>query len=753
MKKNKTFSVKSSGVATALISFSLALNMALLANRKSSLSFFSDSQNPDVFYLIFAALMATLLGFFFKQHGRKFKSFGKKVLMMLFPFEIVLLLSLFLLKPDLSVLFFLFAQIYIFIALFLIIKKFSHHGALPVAANKKFSDWLRTQGRMNLALALLAMIVFLSFGTFHITKFSAVDEPLWTFDRIPSFWKNVSQMNWNKTNISDKPGISVALISGVGLLNVDPKQYDPDIAGSEKLDTKKMNFALRFPLLLFATFSLALFYFLIERLLGARTATLSIVLIGTSPILVGMSRIINPDALLWIFAPLSLLSFLVYQKRRRSFYLHLTAFLLGFSILTKYVANILYVFFFLMLIAEYVFNQIRYQEISLRQYILCSLRDYALMITISLATFFLFYPGTWMRPDRLFEGTILSQAFVSTWPIFALIFIFVLIDTFLFKNTFIKKFLAILVQKRRFLATSCGALFLTITAFVFANVWGDMKFYDFQQILASPKTSYKENGFLGFFISNFYPLLFAVSPLALFAFVFMLIRTSWQYEKIKNKAGLNVVIFLALFIFAYYLGTTVNNVAAISRYQIMLYPLLLIISAIGFSEMYKIMEKKYALEKFWFHFLTFLILAISTCSLYSSKPFYLSYASWLLPNENYIDLKDMGPGSYEVAQYLNSLPDAEKLTIWTDKTGVCTFFKGSCYGDLSYAELEGVSLDYVAVSWGRKSRTTNMVRSQGRLATHEVFNFAKYYDQQENIVFEILVGNRPSQYIKLIKVR
>ncbi|EKE11938.1 MAG: hypothetical protein ACD_14C00064G0003, partial [uncultured bacterium] len=146
------------------------------------------------------------------------------------------------------------------------------------------------------------------------------------------------------------------------------------------------------------------------------------------------------------------------------------------------------------------------------------------------------------------------------------------------------------------------------------------------------------------------------------------------------------------------------------------------------------------------------IVLLSSISLIASKPFYLSYASSLLPKENYLDVKDMGPGSYESAQYLNSLPDAENLTIWTDKKGVCNFFKGSCYGDLSYDELEGVSLDYVVVSWGRKSRTTSMVRSSRRLSISETFNFAKYYDQKENVIYELLINDRPGQYIKIIKV-
>lgn len=744
------FKQKSSALATAL-SLLLAFNTAFLSLRKSLFSPFPDSQDPRFFYYVYIFLFGLILALTLKIHREKKVNWPKSIFLLLLPTAITLALSMIFLKPILNVSFYLFLGIYIFSSLIYFSHKSLANSPFPQSERQSFTKWFSCQ-KIFLPIVFLTMSVFLYFGSYNIAKFSAVDEALWTFDRIPSFWKNVSQTNWNKTNISDKPGITVAIISGTGMLNVDPKAYDPDLESSKNLNVEEMNSALRLPLVIFAALALGLFYFLIERLLGSTTAVFSTLFIGTSPILIGMSRIINPDAILWIFTPLSLLSFLVYQKRRLSFYLFFSGIMLGLALLTKYVANILYVYFLLIIVFEYVFNTSRYENSTPYKYLLFSIKSYAVLISTSLLTFYLLYPASWMRYDRIFEGTILSQAFTATLPFLIFTISLFLSDILFLKGKMGKYILNLLVKNKNKLALFISVFFVANIAFMMINVYSGMNFYDFEKILSSPKSSYKENGYIGFFISNFYPLIFAISPVALGSILFLSSKSTLDKHR-TSREKFNVTSFLIIFILSYYFGTTLSNVASTSRYQIILYPLILIISGIGINEMYCYLKQKYSLKKNVLYLLCFLTILVLIFSLQTLKPFYASYASILLPKQNYLDVKDMGPGSYEVAEYLNSLPEPQNITIWTDKMGVCSFFKGKCYGDLSYKDLEGVNLDYVAVSWGRENRTTNMVRSQGKLATHEVFNFAKYYKQTENVVFELLINDRPSQYIKVIKVK
>ena len=76
-------------------------------------------------------------------------------------------------------------------------------------------------------------------------------------------------------------------------------------------------------------------------------------------------------------------------------------------------------------------------------------------------------------------------------------------------------------------------------------------------------------------------------------------------------------------------------------------------------------------------YLTLGIIVISIINLWLIKPFYFSYTSDLLPKQ-YIISGAWGYGGYEAAQYLNGLPDAKNLTVWSDVYGVCEFFAGRC---------------------------------------------------------------------------
>ena len=207
----------------------------------------------------------------------------------------------------------------------------------------------------------IVLVSNLWFGLERLGNYSSVDEPYWTYGRITKFWNGVKAHNWKSTNVNDKPGITVAILSGAGLATIDPMPYKSlrgDVKTEAELrDINTINFVFRLPIYLFCVLLLPLFYFLLRKLFDETTALVSFTLIGLSPILLGISLIINPDSLLWLFLPLSLLSYLVFQKNNQSRYLYATGMLLGAALLTKYVANILYVFFFFLPFLEYIFSK------------------------------------------------------------------------------------------------------------------------------------------------------------------------------------------------------------------------------------------------------------------------------------------------------------------------------------------------------------------------------------------------------------
>jgi hypothetical protein len=364
------------------------------------------------------------------------------------------------------------------------------------------------------------------------------------------------------------------------------------------------------------------------------------------------------------------------------------------------------------------------------------------LVSISLVTFFVLYPATWVNPKILLEGTFLSQAFRTTWPLFVGLIVFILVDTFLFKEKLTQWILNTFSKYHRLLVRSVAGLFLLGIAITLLNTYTGMWIFDTVATLASPKgTSHSLFISADKIIADIYSLIFGISPMALIGFIVALalsLRKKW-IESYEAK----IVFFFSLFILFYYLASTVNSVVATVRYQITLYPLAFIISAIGLSHIF-------SLEKIKKHIPSILsialIVVLSVGSLLSVRPFYFAYTSALLPEKYFVNLKDMGDGSYEAAMYLNNLPNPELLTVWSDKGAVCAVFKGKCVIGFTDKRLKGVSFDYVVVSSGRKSRTLKL---SGKSSKYIDFRTAY---ETEITALTVVIGNRANNFVKVIPI-
>lgn len=594
------------------------------------------------------------------------------------------------------------------------------------------------------AVIAIVLLANLSLGLTRLGSYSSVDEPYWTYGRVSKFWDSIKAHKWKSTSVNDKPGITVAILSGAGLMKIDPMPYE-SLRGDPKTDAElsdinDINFFFRLPIYLFSVLLLPLFYFLTRKLFSQMTALIAFVLIGLSPILLGISLIINPDSLFWLFLPLSLLSYFVFQKEGTRKYLFLTGILLGLSLLTKYVANILYVFFFFLPFLEYAFTK---EKPDIKTYLKKSLSDYAVLAALSMAVFFVFYPATWVNPKLLLEGTFLSKAFETTWPLFAATVVLVAADMAIFKNRMTTATLNFLADKKLIIMRIASAAFLGGIAFVLANTYTGMRIFDTDGALASPKGA-GQGPILPLYAdkitADIYSLIFAISPIAFLAIIVSLLlvfRKKW-IDRYETK----IIFYLSAFILFYYLASTVNHVVATVRYQIALYPLAFIMAAIGLSSVLSAERiRKYLPSAAAYLFL----IGISLTSLISVKPFYFAYTSEILPKEYFVNLKDMGDGSYEAAQYLNNLPEPEKLTIWSDKGAVCAVFKGNCVIGFTNKRIKGVSFDYVVVSSGRKSRSLKL--SGGANGT---IDYRKAYEEGQPAAYTVIIGNRPNNFVKVI---
>lgn len=758
MKTLTKFFSSKENMALFFISIALAANSFFLVAKKTAfLPFIKESDNFSFIFFIYFILVTLALGTIaFFSNKPTIKQIIKKMIWLFLPTQIIFVSgfqSIACFNSTATCLFLgrifpLFSVIYFILLAYLLIEYRKKEQEAPAIEKETVFSCFKKWNKKIILTILLVFSINLFFGTFHLAKSARVDEALWTFDRIPKFWDSIIYGEWQKTRISDKPGITVALISGIGMILENPKEYismhwqgeNPE-SGKSILD---MNMAFRLPILLFNALMLFVFYFLTSKLLGRKTAALSTIFIGLSPILLGMSTIINPDSFLWIFVPFSILSYLIYKKDGKHSYLYWSGIFLGLSLLTKYVANILYVFFFLLIFLEYILKEKSSESVT--SYLKKSLADYFTLMFFSLLTFMVLLPATWTDINKILEGTLLSQAFEKVWPLFLGLLIFIIIDILLLNGKIMSAILNFFAKYKRIFTIAVCSIFLFFIMYTLLNTYSGMKMADFESILASPKSSYTFSGFLSTMGANFYSLIFGILPLAFLSLIFVPLKSIF-IKKIDTEKS--TALFLIIFILLYYFASALSEVSSTVRYQIIIYPVALIIAAIGLKQFVEIKKIKIYISEYLVYFL---VIIFSIISLGSIKPFYLTYASDLLPDKYVLNLKDMGDGSYEAAQYINSFPGAENMYIWSDKDGVCKFFLGRCTSSLDYKRYlsENTKFDYYVVSAGRESKFTKAVLAKKSNHPDYLIRFDKLYTF-ENSDFEIDFGGRKNNFVKVIK--
>lgn len=110
------------------------------------------------------------------------------------------------------------------------------------------------------------------------------------------------------------------------------------------------------------------------------------------------------------------------------------------------------------------------------------------------------------------------------------------------------------------------------------------------------------------------------------------------------------------------------------------------------------------------------------------------------PPQYVLNLKGMGDGSFEAANYLNALPNARDLKVWSDKGAVCAVFVGECYTGYNAKELKRVDFNYYVVSADRASKF------------EERLNFKRAYETN-NYAYKLVLGGRENNFIKVVDTK
>ncbi len=596
----------------------------------------------------------------------------------------------------------------------------------------------------NIKFAFLFLIVYaiyFSFGLHHLSQFQTADEHLWIGERVYTYWHSLSPKNWSDTVLSDKPGISTALVSGITLFW--EKNPQKDISNILKVESLYKSF--RLPFLFFNAFFMLFIFWLIKKITQNFWISFwSFSLMLLSPILLGISQIINPDSLFWLFSTATLLSFIAYLETEEKKFVVLAPIFLGLSLLTKFVSVIFFPFLFLTTLIFYLLNIPKWKanKMPIDKKIIRISIFYLTTIVGSLAVFSIFMPAVFIDKQLFFDYTIGYSSMKKILPVILILQFFLIFDATKLKNKLSLGIINFIPKKFedifRFLPLLLSLTFIT----VIINWNTNLFFLNPETIVqyATRSSAFtKDSLFLEKLLYQFYSFIFSLTPLVIIFLLFVWIK---QIFKKINMTFTSIII--QLFIVVYYFALIMEKLPSTVRYSIILYPLASILASFGLYEFFSHNKLK-NINKIY---VSLAIIAISFLSLWQIKPFYFSYINSLLP-EKYILSGAWGYGGYEAAQFLNSLPDAKNLVVWSDYGGFSKFFQGTTYRRYILKE-EWKPVNYYVFTQQGKMMYDYWCNKRKNTCQRKYVPLNNFLETKTP-VWEMYIGGRPDNFIKIYK--
>jgi len=625
------------------------------------------------------------------------------------------------------------------------------------------SKILSSLKRITFPCTLLALFtVYVFVGLPHLGKFQTADEDLWfanpTEGRIHEYWRAMKYHTWEDTRINDKPGVTTAIFGGAFGLLFDKKPGEKMFDNDTIVDRFNPEYFEQ------ASFFYRLGIYLINGILILVIAWLAFiitksvwtsVLTGTffflSPILLGVSQIVNPDATLWSFGFATLLAYLAFVLRGKWYYLLLAGVFFGFALLSKYTGAILYFILFFLTFASFLYVGSSYKtQKQFATFVWTRLLGYGILVILSLGIFVLLMPAAIIEPKYLFEGTFGFKGASNVTGILTLmawVWGVIFLEAVFMHSWISYRLVRILLVFRRPLASLVGAILLAGLLFALMSwSWGNTFNFEIAPFDAGRESEYRSiPSFWNKLSLQLKPIVFTLSPVVLLlsvaAWIFLPLlpnRFIKNPPDDKNTLLLVLVVF-GVYIIAFFYAALTQSVLVHVRYSILLYPVIAFVAAIGGA---LVIERLMRIRT-WIGLVAFLIiLSWSGLSLAADRPYYFNYTNDLLPYDDDV-VGAWGYGGYEAAKYLNSLTFSEYSIAWGDYEGFCPFFHGRCIkGSVIKWHKKGTfrGIDYFVVS--RRGLIRN--ESTWRKLINEGIVDPKP-------LWTLYIGDRPGNFVEVYK--
>lgn len=526
-------------------------------------------------------------------------------------------------------------------------------------------------------LLLGIIVVFVSLCSYRISQFMTADENYWLYERIPAYYQAWGNWKLPNTMINDKPGVTLALVAAPAIA-IYPDPYAIMVkdkgfggGGGERFDVvifENALLAFRLPIVLFTALCLGLIALALRVLAGPAFSLLATLGIATLPFIVGMSRIMNPDSLLWSTGTVTLLALLAWGQTHARSWLLVGIVATSLALLSKYTAVFVVVLALGALVVQTLALGTPWKGLA---------RTITAWLTGTVLLCAALLPALIVRPQKLLD-TFGQFEFHKHLGILGVGVVLTLIGTLLWRRYGTTPLAAQILLWTTRLSTTTLAIGI-ITAYTLRIAYPQWPMWALPLDLKDISDAVRYGLHLAPWQSlvwNASALLYTL-PLVWLIPILLSPIALWRKNTTKNIQLLALVSSTG--ILGYFAMLTLMGVAASPRYIVFLYPLSVILAGTVYAVLWGLVPK----QKFIAYSIPTILLVLILWPAISSLPYTYSYQNALTPAGTSTS-SHWGLGGYEAASYLNTLPNAKSLQIWSDYDGVCEFAVGHCVTNYTY---------------------------------------------------------------------
>jgi 4-amino-4-deoxy-L-arabinose transferase-like glycosyltransferase len=552
--------------------------------------------------------------------------------------------------------------------------------------------------RLALPVAVLALFgAYVLVGLPHLAKFQTADEDLWFANpkegRIHEYWNALKYRTWEDTRINDKPGVATAIFGGLFGISFDSEPEKKMIKNGKVIDQfqpeyfEEATWHYRIGIFLVnGIVTLFTIWFLFIATRNAWVSLFAAVFLFLSPILLGVSQIVNPDATLWSFGIAAVMGFLAFVIRGTWYVLPLAGICFGFALLSKYTASFLFFVLYFSAIASLLFVGFEKQTSKeFRNFVLWRIFGYITFCVVAMGTFALGMPAAIVEPEYLLKGTFDFKGSADVGAILKYMawgLGILLVEAVVLRSAVSFWLVKRLGWLRSTVVVAMGLVVLAGVGFSIANwSFGNTFHLETAPFDVAKGSEYRDIADSWNKLAlQIKPIVFTLPPIvlisAVLSFFFVPVLSRFGGESRKDTAiSLFILATFGVAIFGFYYAAMAQNLLVHVRYSILLYPMISIAAALFAASIASRLFRWNTIAGVVF---AVAVVAISGASLAADRPYYFNYTNDLLPLDQDI-VGAWGYGGYEAAQYLNNVTTyPEYLTVWADYEGFCPFFKGRC---------------------------------------------------------------------------